>query len=142
MVVVEYLKNSAKQEGTKNLTPNHLLGGTWMQRSNGFTCKVMWGRGCQVNPEQRVPLETEDRKKKDARSKHYVPCSLCLAVDLEPSAPGAADKSMPVTGCGARAAMPTTWHASPAFPASASYPPARNSAWLRRRCFAASITTP
>lgn len=70
------------------------------------------------------------------------PSSSPPAAGLVPSAPAAAGRSTPATGCGERGATPTTSPASPASPASASSPPVRSSAWWRRRCCAASTTTP
>lgn len=64
------------------------------------------------------------------------------AAVLVPSVPAAAGRSTPVIGCGGRAAMPTTWPASPASPARGSSPRARSSAWWRRRCCAGSTMTP
>lgn len=70
------------------------------------------------------------------------PASSPPAAGLVQSAPAAADRSTPATGCGERGATPTTSPASPVSPASGSSPPARSSVWWRRRCCAGFTTTP
>lgn len=69
-------------------------------------------------------------------------CLFSSAAGSVRSVPAVAGRSTPATGCGERGATPTTSPASPASPASGSSPPARSSAWWRRRCSAGSTTTP
>lgn len=70
------------------------------------------------------------------------PGLVSLTVGLVLSVPAAGARSTPATGWDELVGTLTTWPASPASPASGSFPPERSSAWWRRKCCAGSTTTP